>query len=402
MRPILINNWEATYFDFDESKLKRIARDARELGIECFVLDDGWFGHRDDDRTSLGDWKVDKRKLPHGLEGIVEYAHGSGLKFGLWFEPEMVSVDSDLYRAHPDWCLHVPGRSRSGGRGQLVLDLTRKEVRDYIVTSLSAVLGSLPIDYVKWDMNRHMTEAGSAALPPERQRETSHRYMLGLYEIMEKITRQFPDILFESCSGGGGRFDPGMLYYMPQTWTSDNTDAVSRLEIQYGTSIVYPPVTMGAHVSAAPNHQVHRDTPLKTRGHAAMSANLGYELDFAKLSETEKNEIREQTAWYKKHRRLVQFGAFYRLLNPFEGPRAAWMSVSPDRKEAVVHYFQIAAEANAPQTVLCLRGLDPALEYRVDCADRTFGGDELMEAGIRLPELKGDYSSVRIQLVCRG
>ncbi|MGB3721144.1 MAG: alpha-galactosidase, partial [Hyphomicrobiaceae bacterium] len=311
-RPILVNNWEATYFNFDADKIEAIARAGKELGIELFVLDDGWFGKRDSDNSSLGDWFVDRRKLPNGLEDLVQRVRNLDMQFGLWFEPEMVSPDSELYRAHPDWCLHIEGRRRTEARQQLILDLSREDVQDYIVKTISGILSSAPITYVKWDMNRNMTEIGSAKLPPERQRETAHRYMLGLYSVLDRITSAFPHVLFESCSGGGGRFDPGMLYYMPQTWTSDNTDAISRLKIQYGTSIVYPVSAMGAHVSAVPNHQVGRVTPLETRGHVALSGNFGYELDLTKFTEEEKEIVKAQIALYKEIRHLVQFGDFYR------------------------------------------------------------------------------------------
>lgn len=393
-RPILINNWEATYFDFNEEKILRLAKTAAELGIELFVLDDGWFGKRDNDRSSLGDWFVNKQKLPNGLEGLAKNINQMGMQFGLWIEPEMVSVDSELYRNHPDWCLHVPNRPRSEGRNQLVLDYSRKEVCDYIIQVVSDVLASAPISYVKWDMNRHMTEIGSAALPPERQRETAHRYMLGLYRVMEEITSRFPHILFESCSGGGGRFDPGMLYYMPQTWTSDNTDAVSRLKIQYGTSLVYPISAMGAHVSAVPNHQVHRITSLEMRGHVAMSGNFGYELDLTKLSEEEKAIVKQQVAFYKDIRRLVQFGTFYRILSPFEGNETAWMFVAEDKSEAFVAYFRVLAEANAPLSFLRLKGLDPNKDYEITGSGEVYGGDELMYVGLNVPERRGDFISV--------
>ncbi|MFB5165821.1 alpha-galactosidase [Parageobacillus toebii] len=393
-RPILINNWEATYFNFNEEKILRLAKTAAELGIELFVLDDGWFGKRDNDRSSLGDWFVNKQKLPNGLEGLAKNINQMGMQFGLWIEPEMVSVDSELYRKHPDWCLHVPNRPRSEGRNQLVLDYSRKEVCDYIIQAISDVLASAPISYVKWDMNRHMTEIGSAALPTERQRETVHRYMLGLYRVMEEITSRFPHILFESCSGGGGRFDPGMLYYMPQTWTSDNTDAVSRLKIQYGTSLVYPISAMGAHVSAVPNHQVHRITSLEMRGHVAMSGNFGYELDLTKLSEEEKAIVKQQVAFYKDIRRLVQFGTFYRILSPFEGNETAWMFVSEDKSEAFVAYFRVLAEANAPLSFLRLKGLDPNKDYEITGSGEVYGGDELMYVGLNVPERRGDFISV--------
>lgn len=392
-RPVLVNNWEATYFNFNADKIEQIASAGRDLGIELFVLDDGWFGKRNDDTTSLGDWVVDKNKLPEGLEDLVKRVRNLDMQFGLWFEPEMISPDSDLYRHHPDWCLHVEGRRRTEGRQQLILDFSREEVGDAVADMVRSILQSAPITYVKWDMNRNMTEIGSAALPPERQRETAHRYMLGLYRVMEQLTTEFPHILFESCSGGGGRYDPGMLYYMPQTWTSDNSDAVSRLKIQYGTSLVYPLSSMGAHVSAVPNHQVFRNTSLRTRGHAAMSGNFGYELDLTAFSEQEKEEVREQVKLYKEIRHLVQFGDFYRLRNPFEGNEAAWTIVSEDRSEAVLYYFRILSEANEPIVWLRTAGLDPEGDYRCVEDGNIYGGDRLMNAGLAIPAMHGDFQS---------
>ncbi|SDY30990.1 alpha-galactosidase [Evansella caseinilytica] len=397
-RPVLINNWEATYFDFDEAKIVEIAKRGKALGMELFVLDDGWFGKRDDDTTSLGDWLVDKEKLPNGLENLAATITDMGMAFGLWFEPEMVSVDSELYREHPDWCIHVPDRRRSESRQQLILDFSRPEVCDEIINKVSAILESAPITYVKWDMNRHMTEVGSAGLPPERQRETAHRYMLGLYRVMEEITAKFPYILFESCSGGGGRFDPGMLYYMPQTWTSDNTDAVSRLKIQYGTSFVYPVSSMGAHVSAVPNHQVERITSLEVRGHVAMSGNFGYELDITKLSEREQEIIAGQVALYKEIREMVQFGFFYRLKSPFTSNDTSWMFVNDDRSEAVLTYVKVLAEPNDPFRKIRLKGLDPRKKYRVIELGKSFYGDELMNIGINIPRLSGDFNSMMWRL----
>jgi alpha-galactosidase len=393
-RPVLVNNWEATYFNFNAEKIEDIAREGKELGIELFVLDDGWFGKRDKDNCSLGDWFVDKRKLPNGLEDLAQRVNKLGLQFGLWFEPEMISPDSELYRAHPDWCLHVPNRPRSEGRNQLILDLSRDDVCNYIIEAISNILRTVPISYVKWDMNRNMTEIGSACLPAERQRETAHRYMLGLYRVLEKITGDFPKVLFESCSGGGGRFDPGMLYYMPQTWTSDDTDAVERLKIQYGTSIVYPASSMGAHVSAVPNHQVGRNTSLKMRGNVAMSGNFGYELDLTKFTEKEKEEVKAQVAQYKEVRELIQFGDMYRLLSPFEGNETAWMYVSEDKTEAFAAFFRVLAVPNGAVRRLTLKGLDPNKEYFIDEKEDTYGGDELMYAGLTIPYMHGDFQSV--------
>jgi alpha-galactosidase len=400
-RPILINNWEATYFDFNAEKLLALAQEASKAGIELFVLDDGWFGHRDNDKTSLGDWVVDRKKLPAGLDDLGSRLLDKGMTFGLWFEPEMISVDSDLYRAHPDWCLHVAGRPRSEGRNQLVLDMGRPEVQNYLVDAITKVLRDAPISYVKWDMNRHQTEAGSALLPADRQGEAQHRYILGLYSVMDRITSAFPAVLFESCSGGGGRFDPGILFYMPQGWASDNTDAVCRLQIQYGTSLVYPPSSMGAHVSAVPNHQVHRHTPLSTRYEVARTGAFGYELDLTKLSTEDKAEIRRQTERYRSERPLAQFGDFYRLADPFAGNEAAWMSVAADRSQALVTFVRVLAQPNAPQRVLKLAGLDPSRRYAIDGQTGTWGGDELMTWGLRLPDLHGDFASVSLHLRAR-
>jgi alpha-galactosidase len=393
-RPILINNWEATYFDFTEEKLKELAKEAKDLGIELFVLDDGWFGKRNSDNSSLGDWFVNKEKIPSGLDGLAKGINSLGLKFGLWMEPEMVSPDSDLYRKHPNWCIHVPNRPRSESRNQLVLDLSRKDVQDYIIKVVSDILESANISYVKWDMNRNMTEIGSALLPPERQRETAHRYILGLYRILEEITTRFPDVLFESCAGGGGRFDPGMLYYMPQTWTSDNTDAVERLKIQYGTSIVYPLISMGSHVSAVPNHQVHRITPLKTRLDVAISGNFGFELDLTKLSEEEKDLAKKYVKKYKEIRKLIQFGDFYRLLSPFEGNETAWMFINEEKTEFVAFYFKVLATPNDTIKRIYLKALNPDYKYALQDTGEVYGGDELMYAGIAIPQLEGDFQSV--------
>ncbi len=386
-RPILINNWEATYFDFDEEKLLDLAKTASDLGIELFVLDDGWFGNRNDDTSSLGDWFVDENKLPHGLEQLGSKIEDLGLKFGLWWEPEMVSPDSELYRKHPDWCLHVPNRSRSEWRNQLVLDFSRSEVRKTILERMKAVLEKAPISYIKWDMNRHMTEIGSQSLSVSRQQETAHRYILGLYQVLEELTTEFPDILFESCASGGGRFDPGMLYYMPQTWTSDNTDAVERLKIQYGTSIVYPLSSMGAHVSAVPNHQVGRITSLRMRGDVAKFGNFGYELDLTELSAAKKEEIKTQIAEYKEIRQLIQKGKFYRLMSPFQQQtkETAWMVVNQDKTEAYVGYFKGLAEPNPGYPYLQLAGLTPDKNYQVIGTEKIYGGDELMYAGLNLP-----------------
>ncbi|NDL67385.1 alpha-galactosidase [Clostridiales bacterium F-3ap] len=406
-RPVLVNNWEATYFDFDQEKIYEIAKMAASTGIELMVLDDGWFGKRDDDRRALGDWTVNGEKLQGGLDALARRVRDEGVQFGLWFEPEMVSEDSDLYRDHPDWCIHVPSRNRSTGRSQLVLDLTRKEVRENVVEQVRRILAGAPITYVKWDMNRHMTEVHSLSQPPDRQKETAHRYMLGLYEMMEVLTGEFPHILFESCSGGGGRFDPGMLHYMPQTWTSDDTDAVERLKIQYGTSMAYPAVSMGAHVSEVPNHQVHRTTSMKMRGDVAMAGNLGYELDITKSSEADLEAIREQVSFYKGIRGLVQFGDLYRLASPFEGNETAWMFVSEDKRAACVFWYKVLGAPQEPFRNLRLEGLEEGADYTVTASGGEMpplraGGDELMGVGIPLPMLEGDFKSCAFLLEAKA
>ena len=393
VRPILINNWEATYFDFNETKIKEIAREATNLGMELFVLDDGWFGKRDDDNSSLGDWFVNEEKLKGGLNKLATEINEMGLQFGLWFEPEMVSPISELYKEHPDWCIHIPGRNRSEARRQLILDYSREDVCNYIIEKISEVLSSAPISYVKWDMNRNMSEIGSAKLPANRQREVAHRYILGLYKVLEEITTRFPDVLFESCSGGGGRFDPGMLYYMPQTWTSDNTDAIERLKIQFGTSMVYPNASIGCHVSAVPNHQVDRITPIETRGVVAMSGNFGYELDITKLPESEKEIIIEQVKLYKEIRETIQFGKCYRLSSPFENNDVAWMFISKDCEEIIVSFVRTLAKPNSKFISLKLVGLDESLKYEILGENIIVGGDELMNIGLNVPELKGDYQA---------
>ncbi len=397
-RPVLINNWEATYFDFNADRIEQLARTASGLGIELLVLDDGWFGHRDDDRSSLGDWDItDRRKLPGGLDDLARRVNAAGLGFGLWFEPEMVSPDSELYRQHPDWCLHVPGRTRSEGRNQLILDLSRPEICEEIYRKVAGVLRSAPIEYVKWDMNRTFAETGSATLPPERQREVPHRYMLGLYAMLERLTAEFPDVLFESCASGGGRYDPGMLSYMPQTWTSDDSDAFERLAIQHGTSLVYPLSSMAAHVSAVPNHQVGRLTPLATRfATACISGAFGYELAIDALPESEKDAIRQQVRFSQAMADLVRTGDFYRLFSAFDPavPGTAWMIVSTEKTTALVVFISGLARALAPRRRLALRGLDPAADYRVErlgddlapAAVAQLGGDLLMSAGLPLPD----------------
>lgn len=379
-RPVLINNWEATYFDFNEEKILNIAKKAKSVGVELMVLDDGWFGKRNREDCSLGDWVVDYNKLPNGIKGLADKIEDLGMKFGLWFEPEMVSEDSDLYRSHPDWCIHVQGRKRTPSRNQLVLDLTRKDVRDYVVGAVSDVLSSAPISYVKWDMNRNLSEIGSAEIENERQQEISHRYILGVYDILERITSAFEDVLFEGCSGGGGRFDAGMLYYFPQYWTSDNSDAVERLYIQHGTSMVMPSVAMGAHVSAVPNHQVGRTTPLLTRGHIAMAGQFGYELDLNKLSDDEIETVRNQINQYKSLRNIIHHGDMYRLRSPFEGRNTAWEFVKDDT--VVLIYCTILARWALGRTNVKLCGLDVNSKYLDVDSGRVYSGSYLMNIGI--------------------
>ena len=391
-RPVLINNWEGTYFDFDEEKLYQIARGGKELGIELFVMDDGWFGRRNSDNCSLGDWTANPEKLPRGLAGLSERIHGLDMLFGLWMEPEMISPDSDLYRAHPDWCLHVPGRARTEERNQLILDLSRREVREYVTEAVCSVLRESRADYLKWDMNRNMTEYFSPALPPERRMETQHRYMLGLYEIMEAVTSRFPQVLFESCSGGGGRFDPGLLYFMPQAWTSDNTDAISRLSIQYGTSLVYPASAMGAHVSAVPNHQCRRTTSMQMRGDVALcGGGFGFELDVTSLTDGEKQEARAVIARAKQLRSLVQQGIFSRLLSPFEGQYASWQFVREDGQQALLCVYRILSVPNLPPVRVKMTGLDPDAYYR-DENGKLYSGAVLMYRGIGI-QIPGDFGS---------
>ena len=390
-RPIVVNNWEATYFDFDEAKLQTIVDEAQNLGIEMFVLDDGWFGHRSNDDSSLGDWQVFAKKFPHGLKHFADYVHGKGLKFGLWFEPEMISYDSDLYRNHPDYLMQVPGREPSPARDQYILDLSRQEVVDNIFEQVKAILTANDVDYVKWDMNRHLSDIYSVGLPPERQGEVYHRYMLGVYQLMDRLTSAFPDVLFEGCSGGGGRFDAGLAYYMPQSWTSDNTDAVARLGTQAGTSLVYPPSLMTAHVSAVPNGQTGRTTSFATRGAVAMSAVFGYELDLTKLTTEEKQAVKEQIGKYQEVRDLVVNGDFFRLKDPGAGNEVAWMFVAKDQSEALVMDCQLLAEAQPFFTKTKLVGLDPNRKYQNVATKEIFGGDELMHLGYYNPVVKEDF-----------
>lgn len=381
-RPILINNWEATVFDFDEEKILSIAGKAKEVGAEMFVLDDGWFGQRNDDRHGLGDWTPNLQKLKSGIGGLSRKVEEMGMQFGLWFEPEMVNKESDLYRSHPDWLIQTPGRSLSHGRNQYVLDFSRQEVVDFLFESMSKVISESKISYIKWDMNRCITECYSSSLPPQRQGEVFHRYILGVYRLYEKLIQAFPGILFESCASGGGRFDPGMLYYAPQCWTSDDTDAAERVKIQYGTSMVYPICSMGAHVSSAPNWLTSRYTPLKTRADVAFFGAFGYELDLNLLTAEEIGQVKMQIQFMKQHRELIQFGTFHRLESPFDGNSAAWMVVSDDKKQAIVAVYRFLNEVNTHYRRLRLHGLCEDMLYEIEDTGLSLYGDELMNAGL--------------------
>lgn len=393
-RPILINNWEATYFDFTSDKLVEIAKEAKKAGIEMLVMDDGWFGHRSYDDSSLGDWYVNEEKIPEGLHGLVERVKAEGLQFGIWFEPEMISPDSELYRTHPDWALQVPGRTPVQSRAQYVLDLSRQEVVDYVYECVAKILRSADISYVKWDMNRQLTDMGSSALPPECQGELFHRYVLGVYQLQERLITEFPELLLENCSGGGARFDPGMLYYSPQIWCSDDTDAVERLAIQEGTALLYPLSAIGAHVSDSPNHTVGRTTPFATRGHVALAGTFGYELDITKLSEKERGMIREQTKLYHAYHPLIREGDYYRIASWQENHLYdCWEVAAKDRSEAIVTYVQVLAEANKKSRKIRLKGLDVNARYQLEETGQIYSGAVLMYGGIQIERRMGDYQS---------
>lgn len=386
VRPILINSWEAFYFDFDAPKLLGLADAAADLGMELFVLDDGWFGKRDDSTSSLGDWYPNEEKLKGTLKELAEKINAKGLKFGLWIEPEMTNKDSDLYRAHPDWLLAEQGKRICHSRNQYVLDFSKKEVREYIGDMLENLLAEVPVSYIKWDLNRTFSEVFSNGNDREYQGKVCHKYILGVYELYERLTSRFPHVLFESCASGGARFDPGMLYYAPQGWTSDDTDAIERLKIQYGTSMVYPVSCMGSHVSASPNHQTNRVTPIETRADVAYFGTFGYELDLLKLDEEDKAEIRRQIAFMKEKRDLIQKGTFYRLKSPFEGNETAWMIVSEDQKKALVGYYRVMQPVNIGFVRLKLKGLKEDTCYKVSGYDYDCYGDELMQAGMILSD----------------
>lgn len=410
VRPILINSWEAFYFDFDAPKLLGLADVAADLGMELLVLDDGWFGKRDDSTSSLGDWYPNEEKLKGTLKELAEKINAKGLKFGLWIEPEMTNKDSDLYRAHPDWILAEQGKRICHSRTQYVLDFSKKEVREYIGDMLENLLAEVPVSYIKWDMNRTFSEVFSNGNDREYQGKVCHKYILGVYELYERLTSRFPHVLFESCASGGARFDPGMLYYAPQGWTSDDTDAIERLKIQYGTSMVYPVSCMGSHVSASPNHQTNRVTPLETRADVAYFGTFGYELDLLKLGEEDKAEIRRQIAFMKEKRDLIQKGTFYRLKSPFEGNETAWMIVSEDQKKALVGYYRVMQPVNVGFKRLKLKGLKEDTCYKVSGYAYDCYGDELMQVGMILSDSasgvwkkgvndKGDFQAEVFEIV---
>lgn len=389
-RPVLINSWEANHFDFNGDTIVDLAKEAAALGIDMVVMDDGWFGRRNDDNSSLGDWKVNEEKLGGTLEQLIDRVHAEGVKFGIWLEPEMVNEDSDLYRAHPDWAIQIPGRKPVRMRNQLVLDFSRKEVRDAIYDQVCTILDRCEIDYVKWDMNRSLSDVYAG--------NVTYDYVLGIYEILEKIVIRYPNLLIEGCSGGGGRFDAGMMYYTPQIWCSDNTDAINRVKIQYGTSFFYPISVVGSHVTAVPNHQTGRSVSLITRGVVAMAGTFGYELNPALMSEEEKNIVKQQVLTYKKYESLICEGTYYRLSSPFTEPFAAWMSVSRDKKQALVSVVRLEAEGNAASMYLKCKGLNPDAVYREENTGVLYDGAALMAAGLVLPGAKSEYEAYQFVL----
>lgn len=388
-RPVLLNNWEATGMEFTEASVLEIAKKGAEVGVELFVLDDGWFGHRTE-YSGLGDWFVDKSKLPGGVKGLADKVNALGMQFGIWIEPEMVNEDSELFRAHPEFVLRTPERSMSLGRNQLVLDFSNPDVVDYIYHMLVQAFDGANISYIKWDMNRSITECYSQHWPADQQGEVYHRYIMGVYALYEKLLAKYPDLLFESCASGGSRFDAGMLYYAPQAWCSDDTDAVERLKIQYGSSYGYPISSWGAHVSECPNQQLGRTTPLSTRANVAFFGAFGYEMDLNALDEAEIEQVKRQIAYMKEHRALFQFGTFYRLVDPYQNQVGAWMVVSPDQNEAIVGLYKLMNSVNTGFVRLHLRGLDPEKDYQIDGEELLRGGDELMECGL-MPQDASSY-----------
>ena len=399
MRPVLINSWEAVYFDVNTAKLLQMAGVAASLGIEMFVLDDGWFGKRESDNSSLGDWVVSEDKITGGLPDLVSRINELGMEFGIWMEPEMISPDSDLYRAHPDWAIRIPGRTPVLCRNQYVLDLSRQEIRDYIYDCICKVISSANITYVKWDMNRPLCDMGSSMLPADRQGELYHRYVLGLYDLCGRFVRDFPEVLLESCSGGGARFDPGMLYYSPQIWCSDNTDAIERLSIQQGTAMVYPLGSIGAHISDCPNHTVGRTTPFETRGYSALFGTFGYELDVSRISVQEREQIPEQIALYHKYNDLVRRGDYYRIAD-WEHSQSydCWQITAKDKSETLITYIQVIARANARSRRIRLKGLEAKSRYRISGTDEIYSGEILMYAGLPVAGISGDFKGKLIHL----
>lgn len=397
VRPVLLNSWEASYFDIDAKRLCQLAKEASKLGMDMLVMDDGWFGKRDDDNSSLGDWSVNEEKLGMPLCELIDKINDLGMKFGIWFEPEMISEESDLYRRHPDWVMMVPGRLPVRARNQLVLDFSRKEVVDAIYGQMCELLDRCHIEYIKWDMNRSICDVYSHAT--EEQGKVLYDYVLGLYDFLERLHTDYPHILIEGCCGGGGRFDAGMLYYTPQIWCSDNTDAIDRLYIQYGTSFGYPVSTVGSHVSAVPNHQTGRNTSLDTRGVVAMSGIFGYELDLIKLSDEEKNTIREQIARYKRLAPLILNGRYHRLTDPFTNEIAAWQFVSEDKKEVLFHAVQIEVHGNMTPIYVCLKGLESGAVYREEQTGNIYPADILMEVGLPLQNERQEYQSYQMKFI---
>lgn len=379
-RPLLINSWEGSGFDFDQETLVRYAKEAKKLGIELLVMDDGWFGHRDSDNSSLGDWFVNESKLKGGLTKLIERVNAEGVQFGIWYEPEMISEDSELYKAHPDWCVHVEGREQSPARQQYVIDMTRQDVRDCIFNQMYVVLSKNNIAYLKWDYNRAITESASVMLDARHSKEFFHRFILGTYELMDRITSAFPHILFESCAGGGGRFDAGMLYYMPQAWASDNTDPIERLTIQFGTTMCYPASSMGAHVSACDR------TGIETKAAVAMAGTFGYELDPKEMSEEDKEKVKEQVKNYHRYYNVIHFGDLYRIIAPTDDEfKCAWEYVAKDKSEALL---TVVIKNRAPHDFLLIKmkGLDPEKMYRDETDGEIYSGALLMNAGINLTD----------------
>ena len=383
-RPIVLNSWETMYFNLTTDKVLELAKCGQQLGVELFVLDDGWFGHREGDNSSLGDWTTDYRRLPKGISYIADEIHKMGMQFGLWFEPEMISIDSELYRTHPEWMICTPHRKPSVGRHQYVLDFTNQEVIDYLFDAISSIIQETKLEYIKWDYNRHITDAFTATLPATKQMEFGHRYILGVYQLLERLTKAYPEVLFESCSSGGGRFDLGMMYYAPQAWTSDDTDPIERLKIQHGTSYGYSLSMMSAHVSASPNEQSGRRTNLDTRAAVAYFGVFGYELDVTTLEAAEAEKVKEQIDFYKRYREVFQYGNFYRIRSPFEDDVVDWQVVSSDKSTAILLHTSLISHLNPGYSLVKFCGLDEDKRYTISGMDEEFFGDELMNAGIKI------------------